>query len=290
MAEQSGSILEAGDTEETLWVQLIGEYGRRKDQEAFLGYDYQLFGAISGYEHRLSPEWQVGANVAIGRSEVDFDRDRGSNDGMSYAGGVYLGWTPQSGVAIDLLGWGGLTNVQSRRNIVFGGIDRQADGETDVTSLGVELRGELSKDWDALHVGGFAGVRYTNNWQDDYCETGAGSVNLCVEAMRTSEVAGEVGAAVAYEVDVGSGALTLDVQGAVTATQPLDDRAIRSSFAGEPGGFVIPGDDDGELGLSPRIGLSYRRNDQLSFALNYSAHLGQDTVAHGIHAGVAFRF
>jgi outer membrane autotransporter protein len=193
-------------------------------------------------------------------------------------------------VAIDLLGWGGLTNVQSRRNIVFGGIDRQADGETDVTSLGVELRGELSKDWDALHVGGFAGVRYTNNWQDDYCETGAGSVNLCVEAMRTSEVAGEVGAAVAYEVDVGSGALTLDVQGAVTATQPLDDRAIRSSFAGEPGGFVIPGDDDGELGLSPRIGLSYRRNDQLSFALNYSAHLGQDTVAHGIHAGVAFRF
>ena len=121
MAEQPGSILEVGDTTETLWVQLVGEYGRRRDQETFLGYEYQLFGAISGYEHRLSPEWQVGANIAIGHSEVDFDRNRGSNDGMSYAGGVYLGWTPQPGVAVDLLGWGGITNVQSRRNIVFGG-------------------------------------------------------------------------------------------------------------------------------------------------------------------------
>jgi len=171
-----------------------------------------------------------------------------------------------------------------------GGVDRQADGETDVTSLGVELRGELSKDWDALRVGGFAGVRYTNNWQDAYCETGAGSVNLCVEAMRTSELAGEVGAALAYDVEVGSGVLTLDVQGAVTAMQPLDDRAVRSSFAGEPGNFVIPGNNDSELGLLPRIGLSYRQNDQLSFGLNYRAHLGQDTTAHGLQAGLTLRF
>jgi autotransporter-associated beta strand protein len=289
LAEESASLFEFDDSADSFWVQMMGEAGGKEDEDGFLGYDYRVYGVASGVERRFSPQWEAGAVFAAGQSDVDFDHDRGTSAGRTVAGGGFVGWSSETGLAVELMGWADTTRLESHRNIRFGGIDRQADAEVDIRSLGVKLRAELAGNQGDLRYAGFGSLSYLNSWRDGYCETGAGSISLCVESTQTGEVSGEIGLSLAHDVRIGASLLTVDADLAVTAGLPTDDRLIRSGFIGE-GTFTIAGDDDMALGLSPQLGVSYQANEQVSFVASYSGHFEQDLHSHGVRAGLVIRF
>jgi len=169
-------------------------------------------------------------------------------------------------------------------------MDRQAESETDIYSLGVDLRAAYGESFGDFRLGGFAGAGFLSNWQGGYCEEGAGALNLCVDATTTQQVSGEVGVSAGYDVALAQGSLAIDVELAATANLPLDDRMTRSGFAGETDSFLIPGDDEKELGLSPRIGLSYQMQDGAELSLSYQGQFSDSLTAHGVQAGLRISF
>ncbi|TQV79983.1 autotransporter outer membrane beta-barrel domain-containing protein [Denitrobaculum tricleocarpae] len=289
LSEESASLFEYDGLPYTFWTQLIGETGQKETESRFLGYDYQIYGLATGVDRRLSQEWEVGAVLALGRSEAEFDRDRGTTDGETLAGGMFVGWTPEPDVALDLSLWGDATHLEMQRNIAFTGIDRQADADVDVRSLGIKLRGELRQQLSDHSYAGYGGLGYVSSWQESYCETGAGSLNLCVEDAMTGEFFGELGVKIAHDVVFPESRLTLDADFALVANLPTDDRAIRSGFAGD-GTFEIAGDDDFDAGISPSFGASYQADDQLSISARYEGHFEEDLTVHGVQLGLQYRF
>lgn len=286
LAEQTAAVIEYDEASYSFWVQMIGESGVKEDDEDSVGYDYQVYGVASGLDRRFSTEWEAGVVFAAGQSEVDFDRDRGSSEGRTIAAGAFVGWMPVTGLQIELTAWGDMTRLESQRNIRFGGIDRQADSEADVHSLGGEMKVEISENVGNFRYLGYGNLGYLSSWREGYCETGAGSIGLCVESTRTGELLSELGVGLSYEVD---SVLIVDAKVAVTSSLPTDDRLIRSGFIGEDS-FVTSGDDEEKIGLSPQLNLTYQVNEEISFIAEYSGQFEKELTGHSLRAGISVSF
>lgn len=279
----------AAHSQKGMWVKGFGGDGERKAIKdlGVSGYDYDFSGTSIGFDLE-SQTIKHGIALTLQKGSVTTNNSQGYQDYETVMVNYQNTQFFEDGDALTLSTAIGVTKVDKKRTIKFGGIDRtaKADYQTYALDLAADYR------FAPMRLGIFRndlalsfGMNY--NTQESYRETGADSLNLSVDAKHTAKA--RIGAENIFYWDNNhsdkAGFLPFFSTG-IFATRYLTSTTITQSFEdaskvkivtdrdqdvfGEIGlGFVNIEEDDDELRLLTKAKLSDKVTEY-SASLDYS--------------------
>lgn len=230
----------------------------------------------------------LGLLLAGGRTEVEQDAGEGDSEIDTWSGGVYGSWSPPGGPFVDGHAVYGYSTIDTTRLFTFGGLDRQADGETFSHAVDLGLSAGLRMEAGGYAVSPQAGAGYLWVRQRAYTETGAGSLNQAFAAETSRTLTGRVGIEAERGVAWRGGLLAPRLGLFVEGEKPLDDRDIVAGFVGQ-GSFTTEGDDSARLSLAPRAGVTWEFDGWSLFG-DWQGSFADDRTGHAVGVGVRMAF
>ncbi|MBI5366072.1 MAG: autotransporter domain-containing protein, partial [Planctomycetes bacterium] len=203
------------------WITGFGAGSSVKGNPLADGFDARTGGLSGGLGYRVKPDFIVGLAVGGAFTTVDGDGNSGSADISSWSIGAYAGHRFGPAYATAYAGYTG-HDFDTERHIVFGAIDRVANGDHDGDEI--DCRVELGDDIDAgdFTVTPFGALTYANLDEEGYDENGADSLNLHIDGTTTESLRGQLGARFSTTFDVGSARFT-PMAGAAWEREMLDE-------------------------------------------------------------------
>jgi outer membrane autotransporter protein len=163
------------------WIDGSGIYGDvdgNSDESAF---DYTIWGGSFGTDVRLAEHWILGLAGGYANTDLDFSSRPGDGEVDTYQGALYAGYVdPRFHVGVS--GRYAYNEMDGKREIRFGDINRKASADLDGNDYGARFEGGLN----LFDIGGIVlqpttSLDYNRLDQDDVTESGAGSLNLALE-------------------------------------------------------------------------------------------------------------
>lgn len=187
-ARQEGDLgLSSGDgfADRHLWLKPFGSWGSQNDRNGATGYDSRTGGVALGADGALSPRSRLGASVAYAGSKVN------SNDNLSTATvdsillSLYGASSLSNGTEFHWQTGYGMHRTEGTRSLPFMNRIARSDYRADGWRLGAGLRHSMALSERTSLTPGLR-LDYDTLRDAAYTETGAGALNLAVDA-RTSE-------------------------------------------------------------------------------------------------------
>jgi hypothetical protein len=266
--------------------------GSRGDYDAVDGYtafeqDSSAFGA--GYDFRITDTFLLG--VGGGRTDTDLDMPdayaKGSVEG--WFGNLYASWFDDRGYLEA-----GLTynrqEFDAQRLIEIAGDTRLAESAHDGDAVSLFAGGGWLFTFDTWRLEPYATLQYFRLDEDEFTETGAGTLNLAVDARQTEALFGEAGLAIGQLRSAGEGLFEWRLLLGVNHDFDIDDRRIAYTYEGSPGNVLdIEGRDvdttSGILG-----GGIFYHGERAGLALEYRGRFNGDYDEQSVAATASVRF
>ena len=238
-----------------MWVKGFGGNGERKAIKdlGVSGYDYDFAGTSIGFDLE-SETIKHGIALTLQKGSVTSNNNQGYQDYQTVMVNYQNTQFFEDGDSLTLSTAIGVTKVDKKRTIKFGGIDRTA--KADYQTYALDLAAGYS--FAPMRLGIFRndlalsfGMNY--NTQESYRETGADSLNLSVDAKHTAKA--RIGAENIFYWDDNQGdkaGLLPFFSTGIFATRYLTNTAIKQSFEGASKVKVVTDRDQdlfGEIGL-----------------------------------------
>ncbi|MFH0856097.1 MAG: autotransporter domain-containing protein, partial [Candidatus Omnitrophota bacterium] len=169
-----------------IWAQSYGDYAQQGKRGVSNGYLARLWGIVVGIDHVfMDNTLRLGFAQGFGWSRIR-SKDNGGRTGISsYQSGLYGEYQGKdSPYIIDAVLTYGYNDYNSSRNVVIGSINRTASSDYDGQQFSTYLEGGYkikSKDLDIIPL---LALSYAHLHVSGYTETGAGSMNLNVDAQN----------------------------------------------------------------------------------------------------------
>ncbi|MBW2725005.1 MAG: autotransporter domain-containing protein [Deltaproteobacteria bacterium] len=275
----------------TGWMDLhgvIGELGGSKNAEDI---DYYIYGPLFGIDYGVSESVTVGAAMGYTRNELKTPGTSAKGEGNTYQAGVYVG-----AVFEDLHVTGAAryaySDLDSRRHIRFGSLDRTATADFDAhdTSVFVEAAYRVPMPGN-LMVEPLVSVGYNHLYQKGFDESGADSLNLEIDKQEYDLMQTSVGVRLGmFGRDADDRYLLPQLRLAYEREWLDKDRSVSANLpaAGENGEFNLDGlalpRDRAVIGVSSEVGVSDRINLFVDYDLRASKDLLEHSLAFGFRA------
>ena len=275
-----------------VWVDGYGDWGDIDGDRVASDIDYNTYGVTAGVDLFPHTNFMVGLAFGYGRSDIESDRDPAETDVDSYRGALYATYHGRSGYVSGLFSGGG-ADFESSRRIVYGTVDRTAEG--DYSGYDISAMLEWGTYWSGEHYTfqPSISVQYTYIDQDDYTETGAGSLNLSVEDEDIDSYVMLVGGRVSRRFHTAGGTLIEPNVEVRWAHEYGDlDRVVNASLTGSPaaGTFRVNGaTPDRDIALIG-VGVTVQVSASTYFRANYQGGLSEDLTQHSFVAGLQYRW
>ena len=267
-AGQSGGS-EAGG--KRLWVKPLGN---RVDQDAvdsFSGYRMDTYGLVGGLQSDLSARSTLGFGLGYLDSKVD-----GQDFAVSHRSNIrsvqLIGYgrhvLNDAGLQLDWQGDYTRSSIESRRVMSFIGRTAQAKYDGDAWHVGVTL--SKSYDMKPLKVKPLVALDWRQFRSDGYSETGAGALNLVVNAQKAQELILKAGAHVQGDINARTQWLARAAVG-----YDLNDRdnAVTARFSGGGVAFVTEGLPRSRTLADLGVGVRYRATESMELTARYDVRL-----------------
>jgi uncharacterized protein YhjY with autotransporter beta-barrel domain len=178
----------------SVWGRALGSWGGSDGDATAPGYARQSGGALVGADRRLAPGLTAGVTLGFLRGTVDGDAAAGEVRLDSYqasAYGLYIAPTEApTRPFIDATIGTGLSRYDSRRTIALGTLARGDAGGTDFTAeAGLGLTARLH----GVDIEPRAYLRWDRIARGSFTETGAGSLNLSIDAKSADALRAGIG-------------------------------------------------------------------------------------------------
>jgi fibronectin-binding autotransporter adhesin len=272
-----------------LWIEGVGGFGSVDGDESARGADYETFGGAAGAEFETVDEDAVfGGFVAFTQTESEVDGLQDDGKVRSYQAGVYgskefdRGWRLDGSVSASWL------KFETARPTTTGVASAEFDG---YGAFGyVEAAYDLAPQ-RGVRLAPYVGIETSYIHHEEYTESGAGALNLKVEAESTTQLSSELGMAIVRPIKTEK--LWINPSMKIGwAHEFLDQSAgVSSSFVDEPTA-VFKGEgakvsrDSAKLGL----GLSIEDHDKtMELYGRYRANLAADAQDHLFTAGFKWK-
>lgn len=238
-----------------MWVKGFGGNGEKKAIKdlGVSGYDYDFAGTSIGFDLE-SETIKHGIALTLQKGSVTSNNNQGYQDYETVMVNYQNTQFFDDGDALTLSTAIGVTKVDKKRTIKFGGINRTA--KADYQTYALDLAANYS--FAPMRLGIFRndlalsfGMNY--NTQESYHETGADSLNLSVDPKHTAKA--RIGAENIFYWDGNQGDKTGFLpffSTGIFATRYLTNSAIKQSFAGASKVKIVTDRDQevfGEIGL-----------------------------------------
>ena len=184
----------------SVWGQAFGTNARQSNSGGFNGYDAKTRGLAFGMDQKIEADLLVGAAVNINNTDITSANGAKKVSVDSYQLTLY-GEKKYNEYFVDGFVAGALNRFGSDRRITLVGKTASAnyDGYSYSAKARVGMINRLENGFDVIpHVG----LVYAYNSATDYEESGAGTLDLSVNNSSAEMLIGDIGVALAYDVDL----------------------------------------------------------------------------------------
>ena len=252
-----------------------------EDGATVAGYDGSTWGMAAGVDGMISDNMRIGISFTYADTNIDGDGlQNDSTDIESYQFTGYADYTTDKYYLEGMLSVGN-SDVDTRRDINFGGLNLQAAGSYDADQYTVRVGGGTPMVNGKHILTPKAAFQYTHVESGSFTETGAGVLNLVVAPEDLDMAVGIVGLDYHTSYAVTGGTMTPQFRTSVSYDFAADNADTVSRFTGVTATFTTQGVDGEELGGSLGAGLTYSRDDgSLGLSVDYDIDLKDNYVAH----------
>jgi len=249
-------------------------------------------GVSAGLDYRPDADGVVGLMFGGAWTDVNGGGLAGDASLDSFTVGLYGGHRFGK-VYTDLLLAYTHHNIDTTRDLLIGGIPRQAEGNHDGDEFDGNLEVGVHLGEGALDVQPFFGISYAGLNESGFTETGAGSLNLAVDSSTTDSLRTALGMRVAWNLESKGGVRWVPQIQARWEHQMLDTgNDTAASFPGMTGtpSFTVSGVDVDSDAAVIGVGLGARLTDSIGAFLGYEGRFGDREVDHQGQGGVEIRW
>jgi outer membrane autotransporter protein len=235
--------LSAGDevTNNGFWFKALGSSNAQDKQGAYDGYSSKVYGLTAGVDNRVNSEFVVGAALGLTKADIN-QADFRTGDTNRINNAQLMGYGTYN-VSPELYVDGALSYGRN----AYTGVRATAVGRTALSSYnGNQLGARLGLGYgldlgDKLKLTPMASVDFSRLNQDAYTETGAGAINLAVDAQSTSNTRLGLGARLNKEWTDGDTTYRPEVALNWYQNSNILNNDVKASLVGGGAAFVTPG-------------------------------------------------
>lgn len=282
--------LAAGDgfiTNRHFWLKPFGGWTEQDDTQGVTGYDIDSYGLAIGVDGDVSESWNVGLAFAYIDSDVKSNLTAGKhNINMdSYLAKVYAMMLIDDVTALNIQLGAGISDYDSNRLIFNGDI-----AKADYDSWNVQVSAELERNYQ-LAISTLltpyirADYGYVN--VEDYRESGAGALNLNVDADSSDSLVLSTGLKASHRA---SESLNLFANAGIGYDIMTDRSSLTSSFAGGGAQFTTEGIEPEQWVYNAGLGAKYSLENGAEITASYNLDARQDYTDQSVSANVRLIF
>jgi uncharacterized protein with beta-barrel porin domain len=187
------------------WGKGFGSFGRQGNVNNVIGFDTKASGVVLAYENALNYKTRLGLGGGYANSTIDGKNSTGRTSIDSYQVMAYLNYAPGPWFMQGSL-MAGVDRYDGSRPIVFPGVNRTATSNyTGQQYTGLISAGEHFYFNNQVTVTPLASLQASHIRVGSYTESGAGDVNLNVEAQNYNFIQSSLGVKVERVISSGNG-------------------------------------------------------------------------------------
>lgn len=287
--DQTGVSTGEGWNENGIWVKGIGNHSEQDNRGGFNGYDADTWGVSGGSDALVAEGTRLGFAGGYAASDVENQGDTGGTDIDTYQGSVYVGFDmkPWYVNTAFTFSW---NSYESTRSIVFPGVSRVAESETDgqqytaIVDTGYVIQHEQ---WEITPL---ASLEYSHLNIDGYTETGAGALNLIVDDQSYDFLELGLGGKLALPIKDDNGTWVPEVHARWLYDMIGDNFQTTSSFAGGGSAFSTNGLEPAQHALNAGAGIMIYTKGNVTLSGVYDFTYKEDFTSHNAEAVLRYNF
>lgn len=270
-----------------VWIKPFGSWANQDFQNYAAGYKADTLGFVAGIDGTLSPALRVGGAFAYAKSDINAQSapaPQGLNIDMYQLIG-YGSYSLDERTEVNFQADIGMNKNKGQRSIAFTSSTASASYDSLTAHLGVGI-GQNYPISVQTTVTPSVRVDYTTIREEGYTETGAGLLNLKVNARSADSLILGVDGKVTHKVDDQT---TVLANLGIGYDALVKETAIVSAYAGAPGAsFTTHGIDPSPWLLRGGVGAVYKTRTGVELTGRYDAEVREKFVNQT--ASVKFRW
>jgi outer membrane autotransporter protein len=292
-ASTFGSGFSAGNLSQSnsLWMKPFASFGDQGERKSIAGYDADTYGIAIGGDRRINAKSIVGLSFSFADTDVDGKgAGRSHSDISSYQLTAYGDYTTKNYYVEALVGYA-YNDIDTTRDITATNTKAKGTTESDQFMINVSA-GRPMKMAGAAYFTPSVGLNLTHVVNSAYTETGAGALNLRVDAEDITIAKAFLGGRYHANIKNSEGTFTPELRAKLLYDMAGDDGSSSSTFTGGGAAFNVKGLDVVEFATSVGFGLGYTPDfDQgVNLSLNYDAELKENFTGHSANFTLKYAF
>jgi uncharacterized protein with beta-barrel porin domain len=282
----SGFSAGEGALSKSAWFRTFGstaDQDDRKDADGgpIDGFDATTLGIAAGIDGMVNERTRLGVSFTYSNTDVDGDGiqdDKTEIDANQFT--LYGDYSTDRYYIEGMLGYA-FNDVETSRNINFGGLNLVARGSYDADQITARIGGGMPITRGKSVLTPHAAFQYSNSSSDTFTETGAGVLNLVVAPEDLDMAIATFGLNFQSSYGVKNGVVTPQIRTSVSYDLGSDEANSVSSFTNTTTTFTTKGGEVEELGGGMGAGLTYSSSDgRWDVSADYDADVKDDFLAH----------
>jgi uncharacterized protein with beta-barrel porin domain len=265
------------------WLDGIGLFGELEGDTGEADVDTLLYGGTLGADVWIADRVVLGLAAGYARSDVDLEDREADVFGDTIQGALYAGFIDPRGY-VSGYGRYAYTYQSSDRRIETSGILRKAHAHWDAHDYGAGGEAGITVvSFRGFALQPIAGVDWLRLTEEDYTESGAGSLGLIVDPETLDTTTARFGGRVFGQIDMGDvGELAPELRAFYQRAWGDRERALDARLIGAPGlsAIGVRGPELPRESLILGLGWGVRVGGNLTVSFDYDAVLGSDRVEH----------
>ena len=288
---QSGIATGDEFTDAAIWTQGFGAYGDQDDVKGIAGYTATTWGTAAGVDWKMNEDSRLGFAFSYGNSGIDANGGLSNTDVDSYQGTIY-GSYDQPKYFIDWMGAFAWNEYDSTRDIVFGGINRTANGGYSGQEYSLKGTYGYKVPYNGYTLIPTASLLYSHLNIDNYTESDAGSLNLDVDGQDYDFLQSGLGAKIEIpQMDQAKRVTWMPEFHAMWLYDFIGDRASSTArFTGGGSSFTTNGFSPEQSSFNLGTGITVYPSDNLSLQFKYDFEIRDDYTGHSGSATLRWKF
>jgi outer membrane autotransporter protein len=198
------------------------------------GYGSKLGGLLVGLDRRFGNELITGLTVGTTDTDSVYFNKAGTMSARNTTAMLYSTWLPTPGAYLGAYFGAGQGHMDATRSISVGLISGLASSSTRTHQMLGGVSGGYDWYLGAATIGLTAAVDSVRNRTDATTETGNTGLEFAYPQMKTSSLAGSLGARASYRISWSSGAIVPSLRGAYVHEYMDNQRTISPSLVISP--------------------------------------------------------
>jgi len=273
----------------SVWNQGYGAYLNQGARGSSSGYSANIWGGSLGFDRLVFKHFMFGVSGGYARNFIRTNDANTRTDADSYQGSLY-GSLAKDVYYIDGVLSYAYNRYDASRHIVFGTTDRVAKSNYGGEQYSAYLEGGYTAKKRGLNITPLVSLQYMRLHLNDYSESGAGSLNLTVDAQDYNMFQSGLGIKLAYPILCKDSQIIPEVHAKWLYDFIGDQQQATSTFTGSGASFSTKGFDPPKSSYNTGAKLTLMTKYDVTLSLNYDFEMKENFHSHTGYVDVHYTF